>query len=104
VWDGGRPEPLRPLAGAAFAEGLAPGDAVRVRVGLHYRLTGADPVVLELPDRSVTLPAATRATVETMLDGRTHTVGDLAGLDAADQLVLARRLLREGVLVPASRA
>jgi lysine-specific demethylase/histidyl-hydroxylase NO66 len=103
VWDGGRPEPLRPLAGAAFAGGLAPGDAVRLRLGLHYRLTGADPVVLELPDRSITLPAATRAAVEAVLDGGTHAVGTLAGLDEADQLVLVRRLLGEGVVVPASR-
>ncbi len=103
VWDGGRPEPLRPITHAAFAEGLAPGDAVRLRVGLHYRFTGTDPVVLELPDRSLTLPAATRAAVETLLDGGTYTVGGLAGLDEADQLVLVRRLLREGVLVPASR-
>lgn len=29
-------------------------------------------------------------------------LGDLPGLDEADQLVLVRRLLREGVLVPAS--
>jgi hypothetical protein len=27
-------------------------------------------------------------------------VGELPGLDLADQLVLVRRLLREGVLVP----
>ena len=36
-----------------------------------------------------------------LLGGGTHTVGDLPGLDADDQVVLVRRLLREGVLVPA---
>jgi hypothetical protein len=33
--------------------------------------------------------------------GAVFTPADLDGLDAADQLTLARRLLREGVIVPA---
>ena len=103
VWDGGRPEPLRPVAGAAFADGLAPGDAVRVRIGLRCRLTAAHPMVLELPDRRITLPEATRPALKTLLGGGTHVVGSLPGLDEADQLVLVRRLLREGVVIPAAR-
>jgi bifunctional lysine-specific demethylase and histidyl-hydroxylase NO66 len=54
VWNGTRPEPVRPVAGAAFAEGLAPGDAVRVRIGLGRRLVErGDRMVLELADREI---------------------------------------------------
>ena len=60
----------------------------------------ADRVVLELPDRTMTLPAATVGALRTLLEGQALTVGALPGLDPADQLVLVRRLLREGVLVP----
>ena len=52
VWSGGRPEPVGVVAGTAFAAGLAVGDVVRLRVGLHHRLRPAgEHVVLELPDR-----------------------------------------------------
>ena len=101
VWTGGRPEPVRPIAGAAFADGLAAGDLVRLRIGLRHRLTaGGDQLALELPDREITLPVQAEAALRAILDGERHRVGDLPGLDAADQLTLVRRLLREGVLVP----
>ena len=103
VWQGGRPEPLRPVASAAFAEGLAPGDAVRVRIGLHCRLTRHDGLVLELPDRRVTFPDAAGAALGALLGGGTHVVGELPDMPETDQVVLVRRLLREGVVVPAAR-
>ena len=104
VWTGGRGEPVRPVAGAAFAAGLAVGDTVRRRAGLRHRLDPRDQrIVLELPDREISLPAATAPALRELLAGGSHTVGRLAGMDEADQLVLVRRLLREGVLVPASR-
>jgi lysine-specific demethylase/histidyl-hydroxylase NO66 len=106
VWDGGRPEPVRPVAGTAFAEGLAAGDAVRRRTGLRYRLRPAADsarVVLELPDREVSLPAETAPAVRAALAGGVVRVGTLPQMDEADQIVLVRRLLREGVLVPAGR-
>jgi lysine-specific demethylase/histidyl-hydroxylase NO66 len=103
VWSGGRPEPVGPLAAAAFAEGLAPGDAVRVRAGLPTRVAErGGSVVLELPDRALTLPASTLVALRAVLDPGRHLVGSLPGMDEADQLVLVRRLLREGVLVPAT--
>jgi hypothetical protein len=106
VWQGGRPEPVRPVAHAVFARGLRPGDAVRARAGLGHRVTHPAPdgrVVLELPDRRISLPGTTAAAVRDLLTGGRRTVGDLPGLDAADQVVLVRRLLREGVLVPADQ-
>jgi bifunctional lysine-specific demethylase and histidyl-hydroxylase NO66 len=105
VWSGNRPEPVRPLAHTAFAEGLAEGDAVRLRAGLGHRLLDrGEQVVLVLPDREISLPAATGDAVRALLCGAPHTVGSLPGMDPADQVVLVRRLLREGVLVPARPA
>jgi lysine-specific demethylase/histidyl-hydroxylase NO66 len=101
VWDGTRPEPVRPVAGAAFADGLAAGDVVRRRLGLGHRVVArGDRVVLELADREIALPAATAPALRVLLDGDPHAVGSLPGMDHDDQLVLVRRLLREGVLVP----
>jgi len=103
VWTGGRPEPVGPLAAAAFAEGLSPGDAVRPRGGLSLRVVErGGKAVVELPDRTLTLPAATLAAVRAVTAPGRHVVGSLPGMDQADQLVLVRRLLREGVLVAAT--
>jgi bifunctional lysine-specific demethylase and histidyl-hydroxylase NO66 len=76
---------------------------VRRRAGLRYRLVRNDEhVVLVLPDRQITLPVTTEAAVRALASGRTCSVGSLPGMDEADQIVLVRRLLREGVLVPAA--
>jgi bifunctional lysine-specific demethylase and histidyl-hydroxylase NO66 len=105
VWTGGRPEPMGVVAGTAFAEGLAAGDVVRRRVGLPHRLRAAgEQVVLELPDRDVTFPAFTEAALRALLGDDPVAVGSLAGMEEADQVVLVRRLLREGVVVPAGRS
>ncbi|MHA6628875.1 cupin domain-containing protein [Pseudonocardia sichuanensis] len=105
VWRGARPEPVGPLAAAAFADGLAAGDAVRLRAGLRHRLVPrGDRVLLELPDRQLELPDTCARPLRALLAGEPCRVGDLPGVDGPDQLVLVRRLLREGVLVPASRA
>jgi cupin superfamily protein len=104
VWTGGRPEPLGVLATTAFAEGLAPGDVVRLRVGLRHRLREAgEKVVLELPDREVGFPAFTGPALRVLFGGDPVPVGSLPGMEEDDQVVLVRRLLREGVLVPAGR-
>ena len=97
-------EPVGVVAGTAFAAGLASGDVVRLRVGLHHRLRPAgEHVVLELPDREISLPAFTEAAVRTLTRGHPVAVGSLPGMEEADQIVLVRRLLREGVVVPAGR-
>ena len=53
---------------------------------------------LDLGDRVLHLPAAARPALEQLLHGEPVTVGDLADLDDESQLVLARRLVREGML------
>ncbi|MPZ65570.1 MAG: cupin [Pseudonocardiaceae bacterium] len=103
VWAGGRPEPLAPLAQLAFRDEVSAGDEVRRRNGLRHRLhPDGQQVELELADRTVTLPGGTAAALEVLLAGRAVAIGELPGLDEADQLVLVRRLLREGVLVAAA--
>ncbi|SFH40278.1 cupin domain-containing protein [Amycolatopsis regifaucium] len=104
TWKGNRPEPLAPVAAAEFLLGLRDGDAVRRRDGLRFRITGpADGhVALELPDRRLSLPGSTSTALAALLDGSTWRVGELPGLDRTDQLVLVRRLLREGVLMAAT--
>ncbi len=108
VWTGSRPERVRPVAGAAFAEGLSRGDAVRLRLGLGHRLVAGDGpdngLVLELPDRRIHFPSGAATAVRALLSGAVLEIGDVPGLDEADQIVLVRRLLREGVLLPAGHA
>ncbi|MGY6653747.1 cupin domain-containing protein [Amycolatopsis sp. TRM77291] len=101
TWRGNRPEPLAPIATARFVLGLGDGDSVRLRDGLRFRIgEPADGrIVLELPDRRLSLPASTSTALAALLDGRTWRLGEIPGMDRADQLVLVRRLLREGVLM-----
>jgi len=99
---GTRPEPMGPLAQLAAAADLAADTGLRLRPGLRFRLrVDESGVVLTTLDRTLTLPADTAAAVRTALAGAVFTPAGLEGLDHADQLTLARRLLREGVVVPA---
>ncbi len=75
----------------------------RHRLTEQDRLTERDAGIrLELADRTIDLPGLVADAVRALLDGAPHAVGELPGLDADDQVVLVRRLLREGVLVPAA--
>ena len=56
-------------------------------------------LVLDLFDRRVHLPPVARPALERLLAGAPTRVGDLPELDASSQLVLARRLVREGLIV-----
>ena len=95
-----RPQPVGPLAQLAAADALTGGTPLRLRPALRAR-AGSDEehVTIELLDRTVTLPAAAADAVKTVLSGVLFTAAELPGLDADDQLVVARRLLREGVIV-----
>jgi lysine-specific demethylase/histidyl-hydroxylase NO66 len=99
TWSGNRPAPLPPLAHAASIASLSVGTSVRLRAGLRCRVVPGDPVVLQLPDRTITFPTVTEAAVTELTSGADCKVGNLPGLDDADQLVLVRRLLTEAVVV-----
>ncbi|MEV0723411.1 cupin domain-containing protein [Micromonospora purpureochromogenes] len=104
AWPAARPAPIRPLAQAAALAALDADSRIAPRDGLRWQLTATDDhrVALRLPDRTITLPGTCEPAVRTLLTGTVTRVGDLPGLDDdADRLVLARRLLREAVAVPA---
>jgi hypothetical protein len=58
-------------------------------------------VKLRFLDRTIDLPAGTTGAAELIARGDAFTPSELPGLDPQDQLTLTRRLLREGVIVPA---
>ncbi|SCG75136.1 cupin domain-containing protein [Micromonospora coxensis] len=104
AWPAARPAPIRPLAQAAALAALDPDHRIAPRGGLRWQLTPTDDgkVALRLVDRTVTLPGQCEAALRALLTADVIRVGDLPGLDDdADRLVLARRLLREAVAVPA---
>jgi len=98
--DSNRPAPVGPLAQAASLDRLDAGSVLVARRHLRHVVTAdADAVVVRLPDRTLTLPAATGKAVRALLDGERLRVGDLPGLDPKDALALARRLVSEAVVV-----
>jgi ribosomal protein L16 Arg81 hydroxylase len=102
AWRATRPAPIRPLAQAAAIDSLTADTRLAVRPGLRWRLVpdGADRIALHTFDRTVTFPAWCALPVRALLDGGVDRVGDLPDMDPDDQLVLARRLLREAIVVP----
>jgi bifunctional lysine-specific demethylase and histidyl-hydroxylase NO66 len=95
-----RPGPVSPLAQATAYADLGPDSVLRARpfqrcvVDLSH-----DGVVLRLGDRTLRLPASTDKAVRALVGGAVLRVADLPGLDPEDALVLARRLVRESVVV-----
>ena len=102
-----RPAAIGPLAQLAAADALGPDTPLRQRGGLRLRLVpdteagGRERLKMVLLDRTITLPADASEAVELIGDGHEFTPAELPGLDPEAQLTLTRRLLREGVLVPA---
>ncbi|GAA4850343.1 hypothetical protein GCM10023201_48530 [Actinomycetospora corticicola] len=102
VWNGNRPESLLPLRQAAAIAALDAESVVRPRLGLRHRTlpdAGSGKVVLDLPDRSLEFPAAAATPLATLLAGGPVRLGDVPEDEAGDATVVARRLLKEGVLV-----
>jgi hypothetical protein len=100
-----RPEAIGPLAQLALADSLQGATRLQLRGGLRLRSeVGSDGGVrLVLLDRTITLPAAVADAIKVVLAGAALTPASLPGLDAGEQLTVARRLVREGVLVAARR-
>ena len=96
-----RPAPVRPLATLNAVAALGPETRVQWRDGLHgsVRADIAGRVALTLPTKTLSFPAVCAPALRAVLDGTPVTAGELPGLDAADGLVVVRRLLREAVLV-----
>ena len=101
TWAQVRPEPVAPLASSAAAAALDPDSVLRLRRRLRCRLLPVvgGRVTLVAGRRTHDLPAATAAAVAELLAVGELKVADLPGLDAPDQLVLARRLVLEGIAV-----
>ena len=97
-----RPAPLGPLAQLRAVETLGPETGLSLRRGLRCRITRRDGELhLRLLDRTIELSTTAENAVKAVLTGELLTPASLPGLDADEQLALVRRLLREGVLVPA---
>jgi len=100
VVPGNRPGPIAPLAQADAARDLDGSTLLAVRPHLRHAVRfDDDHVVLTLPDRRLQLPAVSGKAVKALLDGARLRVAELPGLDQDDALVLARRLVREAVVV-----
>jgi bifunctional lysine-specific demethylase and histidyl-hydroxylase NO66 len=89
-----------PLATLAAAGDLSPASAVRLPDGLAVTVEAdAEGVLLAADGQSVRLPAACDRAIRALAGGERARAGALPGLDEADSLVVARRLLRSGLLV-----
>ncbi|SFK61226.1 cupin domain-containing protein [Geodermatophilus ruber] len=101
TWAQVRPEPVTPLAQAAAAADLTADTVLRLRRRLRCQLR--EPVEgrvsLVAGRRTLELPAPTRPALAALLAARELKVADLPGLDAAERLTLARRLVTESVAV-----
>ncbi|TQL52925.1 cupin domain-containing protein [Subtercola boreus] len=97
-----RPEPVAPLATVDALASLGPATEVRLRRSLRARLEHVgENVRLVAGSKTLSLPAEAAPALERVLMGEPVAVADLPGLDGDSAVVVVRRLLREGVVVPA---
>ncbi len=95
-----RAEPIHPLATVDAAKDLSSDTVVGWRAGLPARVTtAASHAVISLDGRSISLPAEAGTALEKLASGDPVRVGDLPELDEASAIVVARRLVREAVLI-----
>jgi lysine-specific demethylase/histidyl-hydroxylase NO66 len=101
TWAQVRPEPVAPLAQSAAAATLTDETVLRVRRRLRCALRDAADgrVTLLAGRRSHSFPGEVRDALTALLAAGELKVGDLPGLDPADRLVLARRLVTESIAV-----
>jgi len=96
-----RPQPLAPLAQLAALGTLDQQTPLRLRPGLRPTFSQVgERLSLETVDSTITFPSLVRDSLLLAISGAEFRPADLPALDPDEQLVLARRLLREGVLVP----
>jgi len=98
-----RPAPLAPLRQLAALGELDGRTELQLRPGLRPLVwLGADRLSMEVNGGTISWPAQTGAAIELALSGKVFRPKDCADLDPEEQLVVARRLLREGIVVPAT--
>ena len=99
TWAQVRPEPVAPLASAAAAADLSADTVLQLRRRLRCSLRAAEDgrVRLIAGRRTHEFPASTQAALAELIAVGELKVGDLPGLDAADRLTLARRLVTEAI-------
>ena len=102
AWQATRAAPIRPLAQTAAMADLDADTVLAPRRGLHWRITTGpgEAVTVHLVDREITMPAYCEPALRALLAGPAVRVDDLPQLEADDQLTLARRMLREALVVP----
>src|SRR6478609_8827347 len=95
-----RPAPIAPLAQLAVIAAVGPQTALNLRPGLRPELRRrGDQWVLDLLDSTISWPEQVHAALLVVLSGKAFVPAVLPNLDPQEQLVVARRLLREGVVV-----
>jgi bifunctional lysine-specific demethylase and histidyl-hydroxylase NO66 len=107
TWAQVRPAPVAPLAQSSAVAALTADTVLRVRPLLRVQLRepAGDRVALVAGRRTHDPPADTSPALAALLAAGELKVGDLPGLDPADQLTLARRLVTESIaVVPDARA
>ena len=98
--DAVRPAPVRPLATIGLVANLDPAVTLGWRDALRGRIEEDERTVrIVLPHKTIALPAEASAAVHSVRE-HDQLAGALPGLDPESSLVVSRRLLREGVLVP----
>jgi ribosomal protein L16 Arg81 hydroxylase len=92
-----RPEPVRPIS---TVERLGSLERVRWRKGWGASLERTDAEIRIVGHaKTVSLPLEAAAAVEALVTGAPYDASALPGLDRDSSLVVARRLVREGILV-----
>ncbi|MEH6792895.1 MAG: hypothetical protein V7694_02065 [Rhodococcus sp. (in: high G+C Gram-positive bacteria)] len=77
-------------------------DSIRLRPGIFARIMHTkNGVSMVLRNKTVTLPSQCADAIETLTKGASCRLDALPGLDTDDAVVVARRLIREGIAVPA---
>jgi lysine-specific demethylase/histidyl-hydroxylase NO66 len=99
TWAQVRPEPVAPLAQSAAAAALTPETVLRLRRRLRCSLRDADDgrVTLIAGRRSHSFPGEVHDALAGLLAAGELKVGDLPGLEPADRITLARRLVTEAI-------
>ncbi|WP_378145507.1 cupin domain-containing protein [Cnuibacter sp. UC19_7] len=98
--DSTRPEPVSPLATVDALTRLDGRTRVRWRSGLRARLVESDGrVSIRAREVSLSLPGEAAEALRRLATGDPIAVADLPGLDPESAVVVAKRLLREAVLV-----